>query len=254
MGHSLFSSRSAVLSLSVARGDMAEPFWSRDTFIRWRFLHVLSWGLRAVLVAVIIAIGVLAWAVARNVLSFPSLDAGEPGAGRVGVIAGHWESDSGAVCPDGLQEVEITLAVAQQVVALLQSFGYEAEILAEYSAELPGYQADALVAIHADSCLPDRSGFKVARAAHSAVPEQEDRLVTCLYKAYEESTGLARDGDTITADMTGYHAFADIAPQTPAAIIEIGYMGGDRQLLTARRSRVVRGIVAGITCFLQGKD
>jgi len=233
---------------------MAEPSLPRDTLIRWRFLHALSWGLRAALVLVIIAIGVLAWAVGRNILSFSSLHTGTSGKGRVGVIAGHWENDSGAVCPDGLQEVEITLAVAQQVVTLLQSFGYEAEVLAEYSSKLPGYHADALLAIHADSCLPDRSGFKVAHAAHSAVPEREDRLVACLYEAYEKSTGLARDDDTITADMTGYHAFADIAPQTPAAIIEIGYLGGDRQLLTVHQSRVVRGIVAGITCFLQAED
>lgn len=233
---------------------MAEPSLPRGTLIRWRFLHLLSWVLRAAIVPVIVAIGILVWAVGRNILSFSSLNAGGPGEGHVGVIAGHWESDSGAVCPDGLQEVEITLAVAQQVVALLQSLGYEAEVLAEYSDKLPGYRADALVAIHADSCLPDRSGFKVARAARSAIPELEDLLVACLYEAYEKSTGLARDDDTITADMTGYYAFADIAPQTPAAIIEIGYMGGDRQLLTARQSRVVRGIVAGITCFLQGED
>ena len=44
---------------------------------------------------------------------------------RIGIVAGHWKHDSGAVCPDGLQEVDINLDIAHRVVSLLALAGYE---------------------------------------------------------------------------------------------------------------------------------
>jgi N-acetylmuramoyl-L-alanine amidase len=170
---------------------------------------------------------------------------------KIGIVAGHWPDDSGAVCPDGLTETEINLAVAQQVVSNLLRIGYNAEVLAEFSPKLDGYQATALVSIHADSCnVPKASGFKVARVSASLVPELEDRLVACLIDKYQGATGLQFHRNSITYDMTEYHAFYEIAPETPAAIIEIGFMGEDRRLLTKRQDRVAQGIVDGIKCFI----
>ena len=168
-------------------------------------------------------------------------------------MAGHWRSDSGAVCPDGLQEVTINLDVASRVVAILQYEGYDAEILPEFSDKLEGYEADAFVSIHADSCdVPEASGFKVARVASSAIPEEEDRLVACLIREYGEATGLYFHKNSITYDMTKYHAFNEIASKTPGAIIEIGFMGADRELLTEHSYEVAQGIARGIACFLEG--
>jgi N-acetylmuramoyl-L-alanine amidase len=170
----------------------------------------------------------------------------------VGIVAGHWESDVGAVCPDGLTEVEINLAVAQQVVDALSRAGYDAEMLAEFSPQLHGYQADVLVSIHADSCsVPGASGFKVARVSSSLVPEVEDRLVRALIEKYQEATGLPFHESSITFDMTEYHAFYEVAPETPGAIIEIGFMDADRRLLTRRQDLVARGIVNGIKQFVE---
>lgn len=171
----------------------------------------------------------------------------------VGVVAGHWQSDSGAVCPDGLQEVTINLDVAARVVAILQYEGYAAELLPEFSDRLAGYEADAFVSIHADSCLPDTSGFKVARVAASAIPEEEDRLVTCLVQEYAGGTGLRFHKNSITFDMTGYHAFNEIDPQTPGAIIELGFMDEDRELLTEHSYEVAQAVARGIVCFLEGE-
>jgi len=56
-----------------------------------------------------------------------------PGPPKIGVVAGHWQNDSGAICEDGLQEVEINLDVARRVVALLRRAGYDAEVLAEFA-------------------------------------------------------------------------------------------------------------------------
>ncbi|MBN1639798.1 MAG: N-acetylmuramoyl-L-alanine amidase [Anaerolineae bacterium] len=170
---------------------------------------------------------------------------------KVGIVAGHWLSDVGATCPDGLTEVEINVAVAQLVVSMLSRSGYDAEMLAEFSPDLHGYEASALVSIHADSCnVPEATGFKVARVSSSLVPELEDRLVACLIEEYQEATGLPFHRNSITYDMTEYHAFYEIAPETPAAIIEIGFMAADRRLLTKRQDLVAEGIVNGIKNFL----
>ena len=173
---------------------------------------------------------------------------------RVGIVSGHRGYDSGAVCPDGLTEAEINFAVAQRVVALLEHLGYTIDLLDEYDDRLEGYQADALVSIHADSCdVPGASGFKVARVVYSAVPEVEDRLVECLQEEYAAATGMFYHANSITFDMREYHAFNEIAPKTPGAIIEIGFMGDDRYLLLFQQERIATGIVEGIVCFLEGE-
>ena len=170
---------------------------------------------------------------------------------RVGIVAGHWLNDVGAVCPDGLTEVEINVAVAQLVVSKLSRSGYNVEMLAEFSTDLHGYEASALVSIHTDACnVPEATGFKVARVSSSLVPDLEDRLVDCLIDEYQEATGLPFHANSITYDMTEYHAFYEIAPETPAAIIEIGFMAADRRLVTERQDLVAEGIVNGIKRFL----
>ncbi len=176
--------------------------------------------------------------------------ASEPTGPRVGLIAGHWQSDAGTVCADGLQEADVNLAVAKAVAARLRAEGFRAEVLAEFDDALDGYQAAALVSIHADSCQSSLSGFKVARSANSAIPETEDRLVALLYEHYQAETGLLPHTNTITDDMRDYHAFRQIAPETPAAIIECGFLGGDRAMLTEHQDRVARGIATAVVSFL----
>lgn len=172
----------------------------------------------------------------------------------VGLIAGHWQSDSGAICPDGLQEVELNLAIARRVAHILREQGYRAEVLPEYSPKLNEYRAAAFLSIHCDSCIEGLSGFKVTRMTHSAVPELEDGLVRSLYRAYEEATGLKPHPNTITEDMRLYHALRRIASETPGAIIECGFMGGDRYLLAHEQDRVAVGIANGLTAFLRQQE
>jgi N-acetylmuramoyl-L-alanine amidase len=175
-----------------------------------------------------------------------------PAPPKVGIVAGHWLSDVGAMCEDGLTEVEINVAVSQLVVSMLSRSGYDVEMLAEFSPDLHGYEASALVSIHTDSCnVPEATGFKVARVSSSLVPELEDHLVNCLIEEYGEATGLSFHQHSITYDMTEYHAFYEIAPETPAAIIETGFMAADRRLLTRRQDLVAEGIVNGLKRFLE---
>ena len=170
----------------------------------------------------------------------------------IGVVAGHWGNDVGAVCDGGLQEVDINLAVAQRVVYTLRALGYPTDLLEEFDPRLEDYYAQALVSIHADSCLyPEASGFKVARVEDSTVPELEDRLVECLVARYQARTELDFHEGSITLDMTRYHTFYEIDPRTPGAIIEVGFMLADRDLLLDRQDLVADGIVEGILCFVR---
>lgn len=170
---------------------------------------------------------------------------------RVGIIAGHLGNDSGAICEDGVTEQETVAEIAERVADRLRRAGAEVDVLQEYDARLQGYVASVLVSIHADSCI-DRSGFKSARSQASGQPGVEDRLVGCLNDAYSAATGLAFDANSITTDMTDYHAFRRVAPKTPAAIIEVGFLGGDQRLLM-QAEVPARGIAEGVLCFLESQ-
>lgn len=189
-----------------------------------------------------------------------------PDVPRIGIVAGHWwlgeegqqSLDVGAVCDEGtpnqLTELEVNLEVAQRVVFELQRDGYQVDLLQEWDDRLAGYQADVLLSIHADSCLyAEATGFKVARVSDSHVPEIEDRLVACLVGYYAARTGLDFHEGSITHDMTQYHTFYEIDPNTPGAIIEVGFMLADRALLTQRPDLVAQGIIDGLLCFLKGE-
>ncbi len=174
---------------------------------------------------------------------------------RIGIIAGHSGNDSGAICPDGLQEVDINRDVARRVVALLTQHGWVVDLLDEFDVRLNNYQADALLSIHADSCgFPGKSGFKITRAESGLHTSSADTLVDCVTRYYAARTGLTFDADTITYDMTRYHAYYEIDRNTPAAIIEIGFMLDDREILTQRPDVLAQGIVDGLYCFIEGES
>jgi N-acetylmuramoyl-L-alanine amidase len=172
---------------------------------------------------------------------------------QVAIISGHRGFDSGAVCKDGLMEALVNEEIATRVVDLLQKQGVSALLLDEYDPRLQGLHARALLSIHADSCI-DQSGFKVASAEQTVIPEQDQMLVDCLRERYSEATGLAFRPTAITKDMTQYHAFQRVADDTPGAIIETGYLGGDRALLVEEPDKVAAAITAGILCFLDEQE
>jgi N-acetylmuramoyl-L-alanine amidase len=182
-----------------------------------------------------------------------------PPPNQVGILAGHWKYDTGAVCADGLREVDITTDVAIRVRNILETAGITAEVLPEHDpahpqAPLLGYRAKALVAVHADVCdLPGYSGFKVARGIHTTTPDADDRLVDCLNREYAAATLLPVHADTISVNMTNYYAFREISGDTPAAIIELGFLHDDRALLAENTYEVARGVANGIQCFLRGQ-
>jgi N-acetylmuramoyl-L-alanine amidase len=180
---------------------------------------------------------------------------------RIGVIAGHsgrpqdpaFESDPGAVCPDGLTELSINEAVARQVVTMLSQERYMVDLLAEFDPRLTNYQADALISIHTNDCQDygeGGTGFNAASAAaRQTTRGRDEKLLACLLSQYGATTGLPRHFG-LTYDMTSYHTFSEVAIDTPVAIIELGFMRNDRVVLTERQDAIAQGIVNGIRCFL----
>lgn len=173
-----------------------------------------------------------------------------PGPIRIGIIAGHAGFDSGAVCEDGLTEVEVNTTIARLVVENLQARGIAVDLLEEFDPRLPGYSATALVSIHADSCVyynEFATGYKIAASPFT----DSTALENCVERTYRQVTNLPYHANTITPHMTDYHAFRTIAPGTPAIIIEAGFMYLDRELLTIQADQPARGISNGILCFLE---
>lgn len=174
----------------------------------------------------------------------------------IGLVAGHWKNDSGAVCPDGLKEVELNLQIASLVQKQLSEQGYTVELLTEFDPRLQGFQAAALVSIHNDSCdyvNEAATGYKVASAMANHQPERGARLTACLRARYGALTGLPLHSTSVTLDMTSYHAFGEIDDSTPAAIIETGFMNLDRQVLTEKTDLVAQGVANGILCYLRNE-
>ena len=173
---------------------------------------------------------------------------------RIGIVAGHQgpENDPGAVCPDGLTESEITFSVAEKIVQRLRDAGYSVDLLDEFDPRLQSYEASALVSVHANTCQRfDRivSGYMVARAAVRQQGGVDDELAECIALRYEAATKLVRNYN-LTEDMTDYHTFREIHPFTPAAIIELGFMLADRELLLEQQDLIADAIINGIECYL----
>jgi N-acetylmuramoyl-L-alanine amidase len=212
---------------------------------------------RIFLIMILASVAIILWVAQRNTQAgtgpgwlqpiFSSM--AEPTAEvRVGLIAGHRGNDSGTVCKDGLTETEVNQKVAEMVARSLMADDIRVDVLDEFDPKLDGYKASAFVSIHTDSCSVNMTGFKVASAENGS--ELSKKLEECLWTSYEAETGLPRHPETITTNMTQYHAWHKIAETTPAAIIEIGFLNGDRAFLTKHADRVAAGIVKGIDCFL----
>ena len=167
---------------------------------------------------------------------------------RVAIIVGHQGSDSGAVCDDGLTEVELNTGIALKTQAILESKGIPTALLDEFDNRLTTYDGLALISIHADSCGDfgtQATGFKTATTSFA----DSVKLKTCIDERYQAATGLGVHENTITTHMTDYHAFRRIPPNIPAIIVEAGFMRMDRELLV-QADRPAEGVANGILCFL----
>ena len=176
---------------------------------------------------------------------------------RIGIVAGHYKSDSGAICADGLREVDVNLDIATRVKERLANEGYEAVLLEEFDPQLTNFKAMALVSIHAGTCEfidNEATGFKISASLGTQQPEKANHLVSCITNRYQSATSLQFNSGSITSDMTSYHAFHEIDKDTAAVVIETGYLNLDRQILTTQPDLVAKGVTDGILCFIRNED
>ena len=175
---------------------------------------------------------------------------------KIGIVSGHWGNDSGAVCADGTTEASVNLKIATLVQQKLGALGYDTDLLKEFDPRLTGYQAAVLVSIHNDSCdyINDQAtGFKVAAAVSARDNNLSNRLAACLRDRYQRATGLPLH-DSVTNDMSFYHAFSEISTGTSAAIIETGFLNLDYKFLTQKTDVVATGVENGILCFVNNEN
>ncbi len=255
--------------------DVPRPPLAPDTSPRPRpkALHAVE---KTILVALLLATVFVAWTpnsfsaasladkLALLLTPQPANPAAEarPTVLRVGIVAGHSGNDSGAVCLDGnnkvtLSEAEVNLKIATLVRQKLTERGLQVDLLNEYDTRLNGYRAAAIVSIHNDSCEyinDEATGYKVAAALNTRDVNRANRLLACLIDRYHKATGLRFHPGSITPDMTSYHAFSEIDPNTIAAIIETGFLNLDRETLTQHTDQVADGIVNGIMCFINNEN
>ena len=181
---------------------------------------------------------------------------------RIGIVAGHYGNDSGAVCYDGngnvtLTEVDVNLKIAAIVQQQLNQMGFQVDLLKEFDTRLNGYRALAIVSIHNDSCEyvnDEATGFKVAAALNTHDLNRANRLTACLVDRYQGATHMTFHAGSITGDMREYHAFREIDSTTVAAIIETGFLNLDREILTKKTEVVAAGVVDGILCFANNEN
>lgn len=146
--------------------------------------------------------------------------------------------------------------IATFVQMKLIDMGYDVELLDEFDSRLRDYQAGLLLSIHTDSCdyiNDSATGFKVAAALSETKSANSNRLVQCVADRYANITGLRYHYQSVTNDMTRYHAFQEIDPNTTAGIIEVGFLNLDQDILTSKPELLADGIVAGIKCYMENE-
>lgn len=186
---------------------------------------------------------------------------------RVGLQAGHWRAAElpdelarirgGGTAGGGVAEWELNLDVARRAAARLEGAGVQVDILP--ATIPPDYQAQAFVSLHADGDATGRlSGFKLARARRSVIPERDDHLLASIEATYGAATGFPLDPH-VSRNMTGYYAFNNrrfthaIAPTTPAVILEMGFMtdGRDLRYMLSNEDVLAAGVSRGVYRFLE---
>jgi N-acetylmuramoyl-L-alanine amidase len=187
-----------------------------------------------------------------------------PGPVRIGVQVGHWKTEEAPRELSGLRgngtrwqnkaEWEVNLAIAQEVVALLEEEGYEVDLLP--AVVPPSYRAHLFIAIHADgSNDPRATGFRVAAPRRDATGRASD-FVTLLEESYGKETGLRQLPD-VTRRMRSYYAFNfrryehALHPMTIGVILETGFLTSarDRAVIMDDPGRSARGIVEAVKSY-----
>jgi N-acetylmuramoyl-L-alanine amidase len=187
----------------------------------------------------------------------------------VGIQVGHWKAEEHAdemarlrkftgTYYRGYDEWELNMPIAVAVQARLEAAGVTVDLL---PSKIPiGYEADAFLSIHVDGVTgptaATRHGWKVATPFRAS--RASEGLAAALATSYPAVTDLPSDTEQHSINLPAYYAFASyrywhsIAPTTPAAIIEVGFMTypTDRELILNQSEVIAEGIAQGMLDYL----
>ena len=183
---------------------------------------------------------------------------------RIGIVSGHHgrgqnlDYDPGAVCYDEYKRVTLTeesinYAVSTRVVNNLEALNFTVDMLDEFDPRLVDYRADALVSIHANSCIDFGevvSGYIVSKSDARPETGNDVFLRECIALNYAANIPLERSFNE-TEDMVNNHAWRKIHPLTPGVILEMGFMLADKEVLTTQHDLLAHAITMGILCYIE---
>lgn len=179
---------------------------------------------------------------------------------KVGLQVGHWRREEAAypfntasgASGGGFTEAEVNLITAKSAARHLSSRGVRVDLLPTVIPK--GYQADAVVAIHADGGPSDRRGFFVDRPARSIVANLEARLSNAIVKEYAAAVNIPYIFRG-TPNSRYYYGYYSVQPSTPMVLIETGFLSNaeDRAILTNRSDDTGAAIAEGIMNFLNSR-
>ena len=188
----------------------------------------------------------------------------------VAIQPGHWKIDElpeeharrrgniGAVHA-GVREVDINVAVAAELVRLVDAEGWIATVVP--ATVLPGLRADAFISIHADwSSSRSRNGWKLA--APWGPSEAASELSHELRQSFRTEPELQEDARGVTIGMRGYFGFSHSrfthasSPYTPAVIVELGFVthDGERKRMSERPDYYAAIIHRGLVSYFADRD
>ena len=185
----------------------------------------------------------------------PSLS---PGRYRVMLDAGHGGHDRGATNSAGLEEAEINLDVTHRVAALLEAKGVAVVLarsvdsnvrLEDRVQDANSHRLDAFVSIHSNALSGLRSEVNGLETyyfnSHSG-----RRLAAALHRAILASIHI----DDRQVRESRFYVLRKTA--APAALVEMGYVTGNRDSArlsrSAHRQDLALGIAKGLLDFLRG--
>jgi N-acetylmuramoyl-L-alanine amidase len=157
-----------------------------------------------------------------------------------------------------IREADINLSIARHLVAQLEAAGVVVDLLP--ARVPPRYDADAIVAVHADGAWRDARGWKVAAPSRGSPAARA--LRDSIAESYARVTGLPHDYRGVTRGMRGYFAFSPhrylhaAAWTTPATIVETGFVTqtADREFLLSLPDVAAQGIAEGVLAFLHQRE